>query len=178
MRSSYLGEAVVTGVAQHEAQWDVPSGDPAMGGHGSFGCGLALAQPDKKVIVFDSEGDLLMNLGILPTIAEQAPKNFHHFLLDNECYATTGRTARAQCQERSLRCSGTRRWISTHLRLRSLEDFASGIQAILDQPGPVFVAMKVVPEIENEPIGRRRRWQTHSREQVVQDLQVELGLTE
>jgi hypothetical protein len=58
-----------------------------------------------------------------------------------------------------------------------LEDFASSIQAILDQPGPVFVAMKVVPEIENEPIGRRRRWQTRGREQVVQDLQVELGLT-
>src|SRR5215831_15834536 len=44
----------------------------------------------EKIIVFDSEGDLLMNLGILPTIAEQAPKNFYHFLLDNECYATTG----------------------------------------------------------------------------------------
>src|SRR6516164_9327436 len=60
---------------------DVPLGDPAMGGHASFACGLALAQPEKKVIVFDSEGDLLMNLGILPTIAEQAPKNFYHLLL-------------------------------------------------------------------------------------------------
>src|SRR6185436_18050612 len=69
---------------------DAPLGDPAMGGHASFACGLALAQPERKVIVFDSEGDLLMNLGILPTIAEQAPKNFYHFLLDNECYATTG----------------------------------------------------------------------------------------
>ena len=31
-----------------------------------------------------------MSLGALPTIAEQAPKNFYHFMLDNECYATTG----------------------------------------------------------------------------------------
>ena len=69
---------------------DAPVGDPAMGGHASFALGLALARPDDKVVLFDSEGDLLMSLGILPTIAEQAPANFYHFMLDNECYATTG----------------------------------------------------------------------------------------
>jgi pyruvate/2-oxoacid:ferredoxin oxidoreductase beta subunit len=69
---------------------DVPLGDPAMGGHAGFAFGLALAQPNKKVVLFDSEGDLLMNLGVLTTIAEQAPNNFYHFMLDNECYATTG----------------------------------------------------------------------------------------
>jgi len=69
---------------------DVPLGDPAMGGHASFGLGLALSRPKEKVILFDSEGDVLMNLGVLPTIAEKDPKNFYHFLLDNECYATTG----------------------------------------------------------------------------------------
>jgi hypothetical protein len=42
-------------------------------------------------------------------------------------------------------------------------------------PGPVFVACKVVPEIENEPIGRRRRWQTRTRDQVVVDLRAALG---
>ena len=67
---------------------DIPLGDPAMGGHASFGMGLALAQPDQKVVLFDSEGDVLMNLGALVTIAEKAPENFYHFMLDNECYAT------------------------------------------------------------------------------------------
>src|ERR1700726_4181348 len=69
---------------------DVPLGDPAMGGHSGFGLGLALAQPERKVVLFDSEGDILMSLGMLATIAEQMPANFYHFLLDNECYATTG----------------------------------------------------------------------------------------
>ena len=69
---------------------DVPLGDPAMGGHAGFGLGLALARPERKVVLFDSEGDILMSLGMLATIAEQAPANFYHFLLDNEVYATTG----------------------------------------------------------------------------------------
>ena len=69
---------------------DAPVGDPAMGGHASFALGLALARPNDKIVLFDSEGDLLMSLGILPTIAEQTPANFYHFMLDNECYATTG----------------------------------------------------------------------------------------
>src|ERR1700709_2720995 len=69
---------------------DIPLGDPAMGGHSGFGLGLALAQPDKRVVLFDSEGDILMSLGQLARIAEQAPGNFYHFILDNEVYATTG----------------------------------------------------------------------------------------
>ncbi len=158
-------------------QRDVPLGDPAMGGHASFALGLALAQPDKKVIVFDSEGDLLMNLGALPTIAEQAPANFYHFLLDNECYATTGGqpvpNAKNVAYDVMARGAGYPRAFA----FDNLEDFAGQLKTILDQPGPVLVAMKVTPEVENNPIGQRPRWQTRTREQVVRDLKAELGLT-
>ena len=158
------------------ANRDVPLGDPAMGGHAAFAFGLALAQPEKKVVVFDSEGDVLMNLGVLATIAEQAPNNFYHFLLDNECYATTGGqpvpNAKNVAYDVIARGAGYPRAFA----FETLEDFANNIKAILDQPGPVFVAMKVVPEVENSPIGQRRRWQTRSRDQVVQDLKKELGL--
>jgi thiamine pyrophosphate-dependent acetolactate synthase large subunit-like protein len=158
------------------AQRDVPLGDPAMGGHASFGLGLALAQPEKKVVLFDSEGDVLMSLGALATIAEQAPRNFYHFMLDNECYATTGGqpvpNAKNIAYEVIARGSG----YPQAYAFNNLEDFSNNIKAILDQPGPVFVALKVLPEIENDPIGRRRRWQTRSRDQVVRDLQQELGI--
>ena len=69
---------------------DVELGDPSMGGHAGLGLGLALARPDKKVMLFDSEGDIQMSLGILATVAEQAPPNLYHFLIDNGVYATTG----------------------------------------------------------------------------------------
>lgn len=155
---------------------DIPLGDPAMGGHASFALGLALAQPNRKVILFDSEGDLLMNLGILPTIAEQAPANLYHFVLDNECYATTGGqpvpNAKNVAYDVIARGSGYPRAFA----FDKLEDFASQIEGILSQPGPVFVTMKVHPEVENTPIGQRARWQTRTRDQVLRDVQTELGV--
>ena len=57
-----------------------------------------------------------------------------------------------------------------------LESFTNSVEQILSQPGPVMVALKINPEIENEPIGRRRRWQTRTRDQVIQDLQSQLGV--
>ena len=155
---------------------DVPLGDPAMGGHASFAFGLALAQPDEKIVLFDSEGDLLMNLGVLPTIAEQGPKNFYHFLLDNECYATTGGQPVPNASNIAYDVIARGAGYPHTFAFDNLEDLSNNIEAILNLPGPVFVAMKVVPEIENEPIGRRSRWQTRSRDQVLKELQEELGI--
>jgi sulfopyruvate decarboxylase subunit beta len=149
-----------------------------MGGHASFGLGLALAQPDKRVVLFDSEGDVLMSLGALATIAEQAPRNFYHFMLDNECYATTGGQPVPNAKNIAYDVIARGAEYPHTFAFDNLEDFSNDIKAILDLPGPVFVALKVVPEIENDPIGRRRRWQTRSREQVLKELQQELGITE
>ena len=54
-------------------------------------------------------------------------------------------------------------------------DFERALPEIMGKPGPVFTACKVVPEIENEPIARRRRWQTRTRDEVVVDLRRALG---
>src|SRR6185437_14217712 len=149
---------------------DVPLGDPAMGGHAGFALGLALARPADRVVLFDSEGDLLMSLGILPTVAELAPANFYHFMLDNECYATTGGqpvpNAKNVAYDKLALASGYPR---AHA-FGDASDLARELPGILSRPGPVFVWLKVYPEIENEPIGRRRRWQTRSRDQVLADL--------
>jgi sulfopyruvate decarboxylase subunit beta len=155
---------------------DLSLGDPAMGGHAGFALGLALALPDRKVVLFDSEGDILMSLGILVTIAEQAPKNFYHFLIDNECYATTGGqpvpNAKNVAYDVIARGAGYPRAFA----FAEVDEFAGELPRIMDEPGPVFVACKVVPEIENAPIGRRRRWQTRSRGEVLEDFRTELGI--
>ena len=155
---------------------DVPLGDPAMGGHAGFALGLALARPERKTILFDSEGDILMSLGMLATIAEQAPANFYHFLLDNEVYATTGGqpvpNAKNVAYDKLALAAGYPR---AHA-FTELADLARELPEILGRPGPVFVWLKVYPEIENDPIGRRRRWQTRSRDQVLVDLRGGLGI--
>ena len=181
----YRGNAIVIpgrgsrhwGSISTKPKRDVPLGDPAMGGHASFALGLALAQPDEKVVLFDSEGDLLMNLGALPTVAEQEPKNFYHFLLDNECYATTGGQPVPNARNIAYDVIARGAGYPHTFTFENLEDLTNSIESILNLSGPVFVAMKVVPEIENEPIGRRRRWQTRSREQVIKEFQEELGVT-
>ena len=155
---------------------DVPLGDPAMGGHAGFALGLALAQPQKRVMLFDSEGDILMSLGMLVTIAEQQPANFYHFLIDNGCYATTGGQPVPNADNIAYDLIAKGAGYSRAFAFDELEQFASNLPEILGKQGPVFVALKVAAEVENSPIGRRRRWQTRSRDQVIKDLRAELGM--
>ena len=62
----------------------------SMGLASSIGLGLALARPERKVIVLDGDGSVLMNLGTLATIANHAPDNYLLLILDNCCYGSTG----------------------------------------------------------------------------------------
>ena len=154
---------------------DAPLGDPAMGGHAGFALGLALARPDKKVVLFDSEGDILMSLGMLVTIAEQAPANFYHLLIDNGVYATTGGQPVPNADNIAYDAIARGAGYPRAFAFAELQDFERALPDILGGPGPVFAACKVFPEVENEPIGRRRRWQTRSRDQVLADLRAGLG---
>jgi thiamine pyrophosphate-dependent acetolactate synthase large subunit-like protein len=155
---------------------DAPLGDPSMGGHASFALGLALARPDQKVVVFDSEGDLMMSMGVLATIAEQKPKNFYHFLLDNECYATTGGqpvpNAKGVRYDALALAAG---YPAAHA-FDNLETFSINVERILASPGPVFVALKITPEVNNTPIGQRKKWQTRKPVEALADMQRELGI--
>ena len=62
----------------------------AMGLASSVGLGIALAQPDRKVVVIDGDGSVLMNLGGLTTLARYAPRNLVHLIFDNEVLLSVG----------------------------------------------------------------------------------------
>ncbi|MFO0665297.1 MAG: phosphonopyruvate decarboxylase [Polyangiaceae bacterium] len=62
----------------------------SMGCASTFGLGLALAQPNKRVIVLDGDGAMLMRMGALATLGFERPKNLLHILLDNELHESTG----------------------------------------------------------------------------------------
>src|SRR3970282_433645 len=61
-----------------------------MGGAAMIGLGLALAQPARRVLVITGDGELLMGLGSLATIAVQRPRNLAVIVVDNERYGETG----------------------------------------------------------------------------------------
>lgn len=148
----------------------------AMGQTTSAALGLALAQPNEKVVLFDSEGALLMNLGILATIAGKKPGNFFHFLMDNECYATTGGQPVPNAQEINYAGMAKEAGYSAAYSFDNLEDFTTNVGTILKESGPVFVSMKIVPEVENEPIGMRQRRPSRSRAETIKALREELGI--
>ncbi len=149
----------------------------AMGQTTSAALGFALSQPDEKVVLFDSEGALLMNMGILATIAGKKPKNFFHFLMDNECYATTGGQPVPNAQEISYAGMAKEAGYAAAYEFDNLEDFSTNVERIMNETGPVFVAMKMVPLVENEPIGLRQRGPVRSRAETIRVVQEELGIT-
>ena len=142
----------------------------AMGKASSFALGVALSRPDLKVIVMDGDGSLEMNLGSMATIAGKHPENFYHFVLENGVYAITG--------GQPIPASGTISFSKIALgagyaaayEFDELEDFSLRIGDILKQTGPVFVTVKVVPEIQNEPIGRRPRGTGRTIQVAMRDL--------
>jgi len=62
----------------------------SMGCVASFGLGIALIRPERRVFVLDGDGALLMRMGALSTIGYERPDNLTHILLDNERYESTG----------------------------------------------------------------------------------------
>lgn len=181
----HRGDAIVTTSGTAGRHWpevstnerrDVTFGG-AMGQAAPSALGLALGLPDEKVVLFDSEGALLMNLGVLATIAGKKPKNFFHFLLDNECYATTGGQPVPNALEIDYagmaKSAGYR---STH-SFDDLEEFVTSVGSIMEEEGPVFVSVKIVPEVQNLPVSLRVRTARRSRAESIRTLQEELGIS-
>ena len=142
----------------------------AMGKASSVALGICLAQPDKSVILADGDGSLLMNLGTLVTIAEQAPENLYHFVLDNGCYAVTGGQPVPNAESVSFATLARGAGYASTFEFDDLEDFATNLDAVMGAKGPVFVTLKTEPEIENTPVNLRPRGRVRRTPEVIGDV--------
>jgi thiamine pyrophosphate-dependent acetolactate synthase large subunit-like protein len=181
----HRGDAIVIPTGTSGRQWadftnnekrDLTLGG-AMGQTTAAALGVALSLPNEKVVLFDAEGALLMNLGVLATIAGMQPQNFYHFVLDNECYATTGGQPVPNAKQINYAGMAKEAGYAAAYRFDDLDEFERNIGQIMQEKGPVCIAIKVVPAIENEPIGRRQRRPMRSRAETIRDLQAELGIS-
>jgi thiamine pyrophosphate-dependent acetolactate synthase large subunit-like protein len=131
------------------AAGDHPLTFPLWGGMGQAamtGLGLALARPERRVLVVTGDGEALMGLGSLATVGVQRPQNLTLVVLDNERYGETGMQATHTAHGVDL--AGVARacafaWTST---LREVDQIPGLRDEIHARPGPGLAVVKVLPE--------------------------------
>jgi len=123
----------------------------AMGKASSVGLGVALARPDRKVIVLDGDGSLLMNLGSLVTIANMAPPNLIHFVFENDVYRTTGGQPIPRAGKISFTGLAAAAGYANVHEFADLESLERNIEAVFNEVGPTLVCLKIVPTSERSP---------------------------
>lgn len=114
----------------------------AMGLASSHGLGLALAQPDKRVVVLDGDGSLLMNLGTLVTIAAVAPPNLVHLVGHNGTYEANGGHPIPNREVDFAGIAAAAGIPSCH-RFSDIGAFEAKIGGVLSEEGPVFVELVI-----------------------------------
>jgi sulfopyruvate decarboxylase subunit beta len=116
----------------------------AMGQASSHALGLALGRPDKKVIVLDGDGSLLMNLGSLVSIAEARPPNLIHFVCENGNYEANGGHPIPGKDRLSFAGFARAAGYNKVHEFTDLADFEARIASVLAEEGPVFSDLKIV----------------------------------
>ena len=135
---------------------DFASADSAMGHAADFALGVALAQPQRKVVCLNGDGSMLMSLGTLVTIVASGAANLVLFVLENDTYELTGNQAIPGAGRVDFPAMAR---AAGFTRVHAFEDpaaYEGTLAAILDGPGPVFVSVRVEPGAEG-PLGRGPR---------------------
>jgi len=145
--------AVIAGLGA--PAWDITAvGDTAlnlplwggMGGAAMIGLGLALAQPERRVLVITGDGEMLMGVGSLATISVQAPKNLSILVCDNEHYGETGMQETATGHGVDLVAMARGAGIK-HTMFVTKPDEVAGLRAAIHAgAGPFFAVAKIDAE--------------------------------
>ncbi len=118
----------------------------AMGGAAAIGLGLALAKPDHRVLVLTGDGEMLMGLGSLATIALQKPRNLAVVVFDNERYGETGMQQTHTAFGADLPGVALAAGFRTVGTVTDQAGLVEALPVILGDPGPVFYTIKVRAE--------------------------------
>jgi thiamine pyrophosphate-dependent acetolactate synthase large subunit-like protein len=118
----------------------------AMGLTVPIGLGLAEAQPGKRILVITGDGDMLMSLGALATVAQTRPRNLAIVVLDNERFGETGGQPTHTAGVADLAAIAAGAGIDTTGTIRLQSEIAAMIDCVHDAPGPVFQVVKIAYE--------------------------------
>ncbi len=125
----------------------------SMGLASSIGLGIALNKPSRKVIIFDGDGNLLMNLGSLTMIGALQPKNFLHIVFDNEVYASTGSQPTFSDKIKLEDIAKSARYACVK-KVTSTEVLRKEMVNLLGKEGTSFLLVKISKNDRQSGIGR------------------------
>src|SRR5438067_3476276 len=97
----------------------------------SIGLGIALSQPERRVVVLDGDGSLLMNLGGLTTLAREAPGNLTHIVFDNASFVSIGGYPTATSHGADLAAVARAAGIGTARTVTTLDEFSGPARAAI-----------------------------------------------
>jgi thiamine pyrophosphate-dependent acetolactate synthase large subunit-like protein len=127
----------------------------AMGAASMIALGLALAQPEKRVLLVTGDGELLMSLGSLATIGALQPKNLSIIIIDNELYGETGDQATHTKYGVDLKAVAEGCGIANTRFITAKEEIAPASKFLRQSNGTCFVLMKVAGGL---PANYNRNW--------------------
>jgi thiamine pyrophosphate-dependent acetolactate synthase large subunit-like protein len=119
----------------------------AMGGAVLTGLGLALAQPKRRILVITGDGEMLMGLGGLATVAVQKPSNFSVCIIDNQRYGETGMQETHTHYGVDLAQMALGAGFRTAQIVYNKNQLIKSIPILYEQTGPVLVNIKVKDEL-------------------------------
>ena len=137
------------------AAWDITAAgdDPlnfplwgAMGGAVPMGLGLALSQPERRVLVVTGDGEMLMGLGSLATVALQSPVNLSIVVLDNERYGETGMQSTHTAGNADLAAMAVAAGFPISDTVWDDTALEATLPQVLNGKGPVFLNIKIRAE--------------------------------
>ncbi len=125
--------------------------------------GLALAQPSRRVLAITGDGEMMMGIGSLGVVADQAPKNLGILVLDNEAFSETGRQRGLSSTRADLCIVAKGFGIATTMHVTEAGQVADLASFLFEQPGPSFAVAKIaisedpwrLPEKDGATIARR-----------------------
>src|SRR5438309_10877935 len=152
------GDAITITTEQAIGAWRATVPEPAneipdhldivgcMGSASTIGLGIALARPERQVIVVDGDGSLLMQLGSLVTIAGAAPANLYHFVFENGVYETSGSQPLPAGGRFDLAQMAAAAGYADSRGFGDGAEFSAALAGLLRQRGPVFVCVRTDAE--------------------------------
>ena len=117
----------------------------AMGAAVSIGLGLALARPDRRVLVVTGDGELLMNVGALATVAVMRPPNLAVICVDNGHYGETGGQRSHTSFGVDLEAMAAAAGMPATRTVSKGDEVAAASRLLRESNGPAFVVLKVRP---------------------------------